>query len=158
MLRAILIDPLLRVISEVNVDNDLQSFYDILNIRSLAMVNIDNTNSLYIDDEGLLNNDNSLFEIASYAQPLAGRALVVAHNEEGETVETTLDIDQIRSMVGWVDDQTPEEVLEANPPQVTSFDSFEEFMEEMMFANSTDKRLDEHITATQRLLNGDDGE
>ena len=133
MLRAILIDPFLRVISEVNVDNDLQSFYDILNIRSLAIVNIDNTNSLYIDDEGLLNDNNSLFEIASYAQPLAGRALVVAHNEEGETVETTLDIDQIRAMVGWVDDQTPEEVLEANPPRVISFENDEDFID---FLNS----------------------
>ena len=132
MLRAILIDPLLRVISEVNVDNDLQSFYDILNIRSLAMVNIDNTNSLYIDDEGLLNNSNSLFKIASYAVPLAGRALVVAHNEEGETVETTLDIDQIRSMVGWVDDQTPEEVLEANPPKIYSWDKEGNFKEEIL--------------------------
>jgi len=132
MLRAILIDPLLRVISEVNVDNDLQSFYDILNIRTLAMVNIDNTNSLYIDDNGLLNNDNSLFEIASYAQPLAGRALVVAHNEEGETIETTLNIDQIRAMVGWVDDQTPEEVLEANPPKIYSWDKDGNFKEELL--------------------------
>ncbi len=132
MLRAILIDPLLRVISEVNVDNDLQSFYDILNIRTLAMVNIDNTNSLYIDDEGLLNNDNSLFEIASYPQPLAGRALVVAHNEEGETIETTLNIDQIRAMVGWVDDQTPEEVLEANPPKIYSWDKEGNFKEEIL--------------------------
>ena len=132
MLRAILIDPFLRVISEVNVDNDLQSFYDILNIRTLAMVNIDNTNSLYIDDNGLLNDNNSLFEIASYAQPLAGRALVVAHNEEGETVETTLDIDQIRSMVGWVDDQTPEEVLKANPPKIYSWDKEGNFKEEIL--------------------------
>ena len=132
MLRAILIDPFLRVISEVNVDNDLQSFYDILNIRTLAMVNIDNTNSLYIDDNGLLNNDNSLFEIASYAQPLAGRALVVAHNEEGETIETTLNIDQIRAMVGWVDDQTPEEVLEANPPKIYSWDKDGNFKEELL--------------------------
>ena len=133
MLRAILIDPFLRVISEVNVDNDLQSFYDILNIRSLAIVNIDNTNSLYIDDEGLLKDHNSLFEIASYTVPLAGRALVVAHNEEGETIETTLNIDQIRAMVGWVDDQTPEEVLEANPPRVISFENDEDFID---FLNS----------------------
>ena len=132
MLRAILIDPFLRVISEVNVDNDLQSFYDILNIRSLAMVNIDNTNSLYIDDEGLLNNSNSLFKIASYAQPLAGSALVVAHNEEGETVETTLSIDQIRSMVEWVDYVTPEEVLEANPPKIYSWDKEGNFKEEIL--------------------------
>ena len=121
MLRAILIDPFLRVISEVNVKNDLQSFYDILDIRTLTTVRIDGTNSLYLDDEGLFNNNNSLFEIASYAQPLAGRALVVAHNEEGETVETTLDIDQIRSMIGWVDHLTPEEVLEANPPKFYSW-------------------------------------
>ena len=121
MLRAILIDPFLRVISEVSVNGDLQSIYDILDIRTLAIVNIDNTNSLYIDDEGLLKDHNSLFEIASYPQPLAGRGLVVAHYEEGETVETTLDIDQIRSMIGWVDHLTPEEVLEANPPKFYSW-------------------------------------
>ena len=132
MLRAILIDPFLRVISEVNVNNDLQSFYDILDIKTLAIVNIDNTNSLYIDDEGLLKDHNSLFEIASYAVPLAGRALVVAHNEEGETIETTLDIDQIRSMVGWVDDQTPEEVLKANPPKIYSWDKEGNFKEEIL--------------------------
>ena len=133
MLRAILIDPFLRVISEVSVNGDLQSIYDILDIRTLAIVNIDGTNSVYVDDEGLMNNNNSLFEIASSATPLAGRGLVVAHNEEGETVETTLDIDQIRAMVGWVDDTTPEQVVADNPPRVISFENDEDFID---FLNS----------------------
>ena len=121
MINSILIDPFKKEIKRVQIDypgRGLDAFYDLLKTEKtkaiereegkpsgflFTSVRLDKFNCLYVDDEGLLKRDYELFKIEPYPNPLAGRALVIGHDEGGETRSTDLGLVQIRKRVTWVE-------------------------------------------------------
>ena len=94
MTRAILIDPFTETIIEVMmVDTKLQTIKNLIDCEIIAVAGIGTSNQyrgidLILDDEGLLKDSEhqAYFKYGIQSQPYAGKALMVATDDEGETV------------------------------------------------------------------------
>ena len=94
MTRAILIDPFTETIMEVTmVDTKLQTIKNLIDCEIIAVAGIGASNQyrgidLILDDEGLLKDSEhqAYFKYGIQSQPYAGKALMVATDDEGETV------------------------------------------------------------------------
>ena len=106
-MKAILIDPLDQSVSEVDYNGDYKALYNLLNCRTFDCVRIDDTNDMYVDDEGLLKNPNRYFKYGQ--QTLAGMGLILAHNDEGESVGTTLSSAEVFEKVEFLPEGHVEE-------------------------------------------------
>lgn len=99
-----LIDPKEKTITPVLMDtSDYKNIYKLLDITSpFTVVEIDKTNLVYVDDEGLLKADpRYYFSLEGFPSPLASRGLVLGSDEEGETISTTLSLEALQAMVSF---------------------------------------------------------
>ena len=94
MTRAILIDPFTETIMDVTmVDTKLQTIKNLIDCEIITVAGIGTSNQyrgidLILDDEGLLKDSEhqAYFKYGIQSQPYAGKALMVATDDEGETV------------------------------------------------------------------------
>ena len=107
MKKGILIDVHNRTITEVEVTKDnngsqLQSMYNHIKCGMVECVSFNEKNDVWVDEEGLLTltPDSMFFKIKGYPDFLCGNGLVLGFDDEnGESVDTTLTIDEVISMV-----------------------------------------------------------
>jgi len=98
--RGILINSQTETITEVYVNGDYTEIYRIINVDLFTVVNLDNKgNALFVDDEGLLKNPEFFFKWDGYHQPLAGNGLILGTDDEGESVSTTLTLEEVKARV-----------------------------------------------------------
>ena len=94
MTRAILINPFNETIMNVTmVDTKLQTIKNLIDCEIIAVAGIGTSNQyrgidLILDDEGLLKDSEhqAYFKYGIQSQPYAGKALMIATDDEGETV------------------------------------------------------------------------
>ena len=94
MTRAILINPFNETIMDVMmVDTKLQTIKNLIDCEIITVAGIGTSNQyrgidLILDDEGLLKDSEhqAYFKYGIQSQPYAGKALMVATDDEGETV------------------------------------------------------------------------
>ena len=94
MTRAILINPFNETIIDVTmVDTKLQTIKNLIDCEIITVAGIGTSNQyrgidLILDDEGLLKDSEhqAYFKYGIQSQPYAGKALMVATDDEGETV------------------------------------------------------------------------
>ena len=88
MIRGILIDPFDQTYSEVELSED-STFADAKKHMQLDgpldVVTLSDDTMVIVDDEALLKNDQRYFKLTEFHQPLAGRAIIVGYDDEGET-------------------------------------------------------------------------
>jgi hypothetical protein len=102
-MKAYLIDPQAQTIEQVDYSGDYTQIYDLINASLFTAATFNEAgDTCFVDDEGLFNGDNEFFIIADYPQPLAGRALVLGCNDEGESIEPSISLEQCRALVAWV--------------------------------------------------------
>jgi hypothetical protein len=101
-MRAILIDPFTRTISEVDY-NGTGDIYTMIGCEIFTAVTINEYgDGLLVDDEGMFNPDQAFFKHKDYPEPLAGKALVLGSDEEGDTVEPAVSLQETIRSVKWV--------------------------------------------------------
>ena len=102
-MKAYLINPQDQTVIQVEYSGDYQQIYQHINAPLFTVATFNEAgDSVFIDDEGLFNGDNEFFVIDGYPQPLAGRGLVLGCNEDGDSVEPSITLDQCRALVHWV--------------------------------------------------------
>tara|TARA_R100001369_G_scaffold43811_1_gene69911 strand:+ start:331 stop:693 length:363 start_codon:yes stop_codon:yes gene_type:complete len=104
-MKAILIDVINQEIKEVIHDDTLESIYKFVDCRAFDIVNIDEENTLYVDDEGLFVEDQLFFEYSGDTGTkvqLAGNSLLLGYNEEGETIPPSLTLSHVKSKVTFL--------------------------------------------------------
>ena len=90
-MRAILIDPFTRTITDVEYSGDYKDIYKLIDCDTFTVATINNRDDgIFVDDEGLFKPGQAFFWHDGYPQPLAGRGLVLGCNEEGESVEPSV--------------------------------------------------------------------
>ena len=107
-MRAILIDPWTRRVEETKHTGDYRHIYELLS-RPGCEVSVfcvggvlRNADTIYVDDEGLLKRNLPVFSVnGDNTVHLAGRALVLGTDAEGESVSVKSTLDAIKRMVGW---------------------------------------------------------
>lgn len=101
---AILVDPFTQTTEEISVTSDYKQWKKLLGITSpIDVVTLNRDTAVIVDDEGLFNEDTRYFKLPDYHQPLAGRALVMGIDEDGEITdyncgENWFDVDKIEWM------------------------------------------------------------
>jgi len=108
-MRAILINPWFKSITEVDIggDNDIEK---LLNNPLGPKVYVftcgmmwPNGDTLYIDDEGLLKPGGRAFTIHTDdgIKALVGNALILGSDEEGNSVDVKATLTEIQTLVDW---------------------------------------------------------
>ena len=102
-MKSILIDVKKQEVKEVEHDDTLASIYKHVDCGTFDVVRIDRVNSIYIDDEGLFVEDQQFFnyEGTKDTVTLAGNGLVLGVDDEGDTIESTLTLEEVKSSVVW---------------------------------------------------------
>lgn len=88
-MRSIEINSKLRTIKESSFEGGSRGSLDYLQKcvdGTIDLVRVDAGVDLYVNDEGLINGTPDFFIFKGYHQPLAGNAVLVGSNDEGETV------------------------------------------------------------------------
>ncbi len=102
-IRYMLIDAYNESVSEVYLDRGLQPIYDLIGCDLVESVYLDGTNDIFVDEEGLLklSADSKFFTLSDLPMsgPFAGSAVITAHNDEGETINTNLSVELIANKV-----------------------------------------------------------
>ena len=103
-MKAILIDVINKEVNEVEHDDTLSSIYKHIDCGTFDVVRIDDTNSIYIDDEGLFVEDQLYFKYTGTTNSvsLAGNGLVLGVDEEGETTSPTLMLEEVKKAVTFL--------------------------------------------------------
>ncbi|HRP74553.1 MAG TPA: hypothetical protein PKZ27_03100 [Rhodocyclaceae bacterium] len=108
-MRAILINPVLQLVTEVEYNGDYHQIYEHIQARMFELVSLEGPDGaevcVFVDEEGLLNdNPHGWFTIDGYAQPLRGRGLVLGGDDGGNTVGSPLNATQVAAMVQFPSD------------------------------------------------------
>ena len=101
-MKGILINPFDTTIKEVVYTGDYREIYDLIDCRSFDVAMAKENNDLYLDDEGLLKNNQRYFRMVELGANYGGKALILAHNDEGESTATTLTLQEVEDMVEWL--------------------------------------------------------
>lgn len=106
-LTGILIDPWEKRIKEVEVSqNDITDIYKLLDIQVFTVVGLSDSESLFIDDEGLFKNDQRFFYTELYPHnPLAGKGLILGLDRaSGDSKSTRFTVEELENKVMWISD------------------------------------------------------
>ena len=98
--RAILIDPFAKTVRGVVIDaSDYREINRLIEAEHFDVRPVDGRdNAAYVDDEGIYRADQHYFAFGPWAQ-WPGKTLITGVDEVGETVDTTLDLERVRSAV-----------------------------------------------------------
>ncbi len=102
-MKAILIDVYNKDIKKVEYDGTLDFIYFNLACRTFDVVRIDDVNSIFVDDEGILK-DNLYFEYSASGRvfQLAGSGLVLGVDNEGNSISPTLTVEDVKGKVSFL--------------------------------------------------------
>ena len=98
-MKGILINPFDETIKRVEVTNDYKDIYVLIECSTFDVIRLSDSEDMFVDDEGLLK-DNRYFSWSG--KNIAGRALVLSHNEEGDTMSTTYDLHEVIDRVEFL--------------------------------------------------------
>lgn len=103
-MKAILIDVRNKSVTMVEVDdkNVLKDWYRIMGCEMVEVAHyFDEHDSILVDEEGLLtlSPDTKFFTIEGGHQPFAGNGLVVGVDDEGESVNPCITVEEVQRMV-----------------------------------------------------------
>lgn len=101
-MKAILIDPFSQTIRPVEISekNFLRDAYSFINCDCITSAGeLQNGDTAYVDDNGLLIGPTHFFRWAGYPEPLAGRGILCGSNREGESVDVKSTVEEIAANV-----------------------------------------------------------
>ena len=107
ILTGILIDPFLKKVTTVKVENDLKDFYRHIGCNLVEVVSFGDVNDLWVDEEGLLkpSGEQRFFKVSDlpfgHHGVIAGKALLLKCGDEGKTESTTLNIEDVTPRITW---------------------------------------------------------
>lgn len=103
-MKAIKIDATEKTVTEVEYDGDYKTIYKLGGFDTFTVIDLGDGETLFIDDNGLLNEENTkFFKLAGpdykYAQPLAGNGVILGTDDEGESIATKLTVEKVAANV-----------------------------------------------------------
>ena len=107
MINAVLIDPENQKISDVDIEaGNLEQIYELLGCRVVDFVMLyPNGDGVFIDDEGMLIEDQYFFHHINNDYSIAGKALLVGTGDDGETVAPDWDAESLNRHITFLGDR-----------------------------------------------------
>lgn len=101
-MRAIFIDAEHRQVSEIQIENELQAFYDKIGCRVVQIVDCGMDADMLVDENGRLRDWKVGFQLPNM-DGIAGNALVVCSNEDGDFTDCDLPVSVFAERVRFLD-------------------------------------------------------
>ena len=103
-MRAILINPTEQAITEVDYDGSLESIKGHIDAPLFDVVRLNEAgDAMFVDDEGLYNA-KEFFRVEGLEHPIAGKALALGTDYEGNSVEPMLEsVETLEDKVFFID-------------------------------------------------------
>ena len=108
-MKGILINPHEETITEVEYSGNYKEIYSLIDCRTFDVAMAKENNDLYLDDEGLFKDNQKYFRMVELGANYAGKGLILAHDDEGESTATTLTLQEVKDMVQWLPEGHKEE-------------------------------------------------
>lgn len=103
-MKAIKIDVVNKTVSEITIGTGFKDLCNALESGGYERVRISPTESLWVDDEGLLKDKPlGAFDIECYPQTLSGHGVIFGVDGMGESVDTALTVEQVKQMITFRD-------------------------------------------------------
>jgi len=103
-MKGILINPHEKTITEVEYSGNYKEIYSLIDCRTFDVAMAKENNDLYLDDEGLFKDNQKYFRMVELGANYAGKGLILAHDDAGESIATTLTLQEVEDMVQWLPD------------------------------------------------------
>lgn len=101
-MNAYLIDPFAQTVTQVEYSGDYQHIYKLIDADTFDVVYFNRKNDgVFVDDEGLFKPEQAFFKIAGIPNPLAGKALVLGCDDEGDSVAPSASFEDVQSLVSF---------------------------------------------------------
>ena len=141
-MKAYLINPTTKTIEQIDYSGDYHDIYKLCNFEIFTLVTMTGDgDGVFVDDEGLLKEGQDFFyvthengDLSQYVM-LAGCGLVLGCDDQGESVEPKMSIDDLRSRIHWanpMEAETERERLLTEYPKVIGFDTPEELLQHLL--------------------------
>jgi len=102
MTKAILINSTARTITEHTIDT-WRDISPAIGCEMFTCVTLTKEGeTAYVDDEGLLRRPKAFVKFASYHHPLAGNVLILGTDSMGESIDTSLSVEEVGRMVDFL--------------------------------------------------------
>lgn len=95
MAKGYLVDPFDKTITEVEV-GDYKHIQDLIGCSCFTAAYLENGDVAYVDDEGLFKGPTDFILFKGYPQPLAGKAVVVGTDSEGNDIAPAISLDELK--------------------------------------------------------------
>lgn len=108
-MRAILINPELKQVTEIEVGGDYKEIYKVISCDTFSCpVTYDNNDCLYCDDEGLFKPQKGGIIMKNWYYPILGKILILGTNEDGESADAKTDIRFFENQITWLNEAQAE--------------------------------------------------
>jgi hypothetical protein len=108
---AYLIDPATRSLKEVAYSGDYHDIYKLCDYSTFTTVELTTDHdTAFVDDEGLIKGPvYQFFGFKGYAQPLAGKGLILGTDDEGDSIAPKHDLAFYADRLVWIERLTDRE-------------------------------------------------
>lgn len=101
-MKALLIDSTNQIITEVQV-NSWEDYSPLIGCQIFTIATyLENQDCIMVDDEGLLVNPENFFAVDGVPQPFAGNGLVIGTDDEGESAEPQIGIEELKNKITFL--------------------------------------------------------
>ena len=96
-IKAYLLDPAARTLAEVEIEtgHPTKSIAARIGCARIDAMALDQTNTVYLDDDGLTDGLTCITKLDGFPNPLAGKLVIAGTGPEGEAEAPTLSAEQI---------------------------------------------------------------
>ena len=104
-MKVIVIDSAKRQVYEAEISSNYKDIYPLLgeNVHTFACpVQFNESDTLFVDDEGLYNTFEGGFIMSDWAYPICGNGVIIGSDDEGASTDATMSADDVRKMLNWV--------------------------------------------------------
>lgn len=104
-MKAILINPELKQITEVEIEKGIDAIYKTMNCEMVGAFPINNNgDSIFYDDEGLFKEQKGGFMMPDWSYPVVGKCLVIGSDiNTGESTDVTIHVNYFKRIL-WIDE------------------------------------------------------
>ena len=144
-MRAILINPTEKAITEVDYDGSLESIKSYIDAPLFDAVRLNEAGDvMFVDDEGLYHAKD-FFRVEGLEHPIAGKALVLGTDYEGNSVEPMLEsVEALEDKVFFID--VEEAITMADALDIKAEEMKKKYGESFIYISTADILKDREYT------------
>jgi hypothetical protein len=102
--RAIMIDPEQHSVQEIEIEPGLENLHKALDCTYVELFRgAFGNDDLWIDEESVLHDPIYFFSAPHFPQPIAGKALILAYDDEGECRSTMQAVEEVRASLEFME-------------------------------------------------------